>query len=111
MLQPQRLASVTDILEGNNDIFASSVSWWEIAIKIGIGKLDADYDVLYRFALKSGILMLPLHPSAVATLFSLPHYHKDPFDRMLIAQAVFESVQIITGDKIFAKYTDLAIVI
>lgn len=111
MLAPGRLSSVRNLLIGKNDIYVSIVSWWEIAIKIGIGKLDADYYILYRFALDSGILMLPLEASTIKHILSLPAHHKDPFDRMIIAQAISDSMQIITGDKIFTKYTDLAILV
>ena len=108
----ERITPVMDMLvDPAHDVYVSAVSWWEIAIKNRIGKLDVVLPDLRNGALENGFLELPLYADTAEVLRSLPEYHKDPFDHMLIAQAISESMYIITGDNIFAKYTDLAIVI
>ncbi len=108
----ERITPVTDLLvDPVHDVYVSAVSWWEIAIKNRIGKLDLVLPDLRKGVLENGFLELPLFAETAEVLGLLPEYHKDPFDHMLIAQAISESMHIITGDNIFAKYTDLAIVI
>jgi PIN domain nuclease of toxin-antitoxin system len=99
------------IESGENDVFISSVSWWEIAIKIGTGKLQVDISELRTEAAGCGLAELPLLGRHAETLASLPKFHKDPFDRMLIAQAISEPMRFVTGDSLLTKYTELAIVI
>ena len=95
---------VKSIIEnGENEIFVSAVTSWEISIKKSIGKLEApdDIDAIVE---KERFCKLPisLHHGEVAG--QLPNYHKDPFDRMLIAQAQVEGLSIITADSIFSDY-------
>ncbi len=90
-----------------NDVFVSAVSTWEIAIKVGIGKLtlpgDASEYVLGRIE-QAGLLPLSITPEHTFGVASLPAHHLDPFDRLLIAQAQAERMTIVTSDRAFAKY-------
>ena len=99
------------LLADENEVFVSTVSWWEIAIKTNIGKLDANLAELRVSAQESGFLELPLLGSHVQMLATLSRYHNDPFDHMLVAQAMAEPMRLITGDGVLAKYTPLVILI
>lgn len=81
----------------------SIVSIWEIAIKKALGKLQIS-DQLATFAQRTGVKILPINLARIATLESLPHHHRDPFDRMLIAEAMSENLQVLTADRNFALY-------
>ena len=95
------------LLADENEVYVSAVSWWEIAIKTRIGKLDADLAGLRAAALESGFIELPLLGSHAEALATLPIHHNDPFDHMLVAQAVAEPMRLITGDKVLSLYTSL----
>jgi PIN domain nuclease of toxin-antitoxin system len=95
------------LLADENEVFVSTVSWWEIAIKTRIGKLDASLPELRAAAQESGFLELPLLGLHAQMLATLPIYHNDPFDHMLVAQAMAEPMRLITGDEVLAKYTPL----
>jgi PIN domain nuclease of toxin-antitoxin system len=87
----------------DTQLIASVVSVWEIAIKRSIGKLEAPDDVIERID-EAGAELLTItarHAHATATL---PFHHRDPFDRLLIAQAQLEGCAIVTGDSAFPAY-------
>ncbi len=84
-------------------VFVSAVTAVEIAIKSALGKLDAPPDLEEEVCLR-GFSHLPLHYRHGAALRTLPMHHQDPFDRMLIAQAMREGLTIITHDRKFAEY-------
>lgn len=92
------------IIDGANVVFVSAVTAWEIAINQGIGKLTVphrgylDELRLHRF---TSLNITTEHALAVA---ELPHYHQDPFDRLLIAQAQVEKLTIVTGDARIKQY-------
>jgi PIN domain nuclease of toxin-antitoxin system len=91
------------ISEPNNHVIVSVASLWEIEIKRAVGKLIVDSG--YIDAIKSdGFELLGLHPSHVVGLQSLPLFHNDPFDRMIIAQALTERMILLTVDKMVKKY-------
>lgn len=103
-----RIEPVREILMNEeNDIFISAVSWWEIAIKIRIGKLNVDLERMRLHAQADGYRELPLEGRHTETLANLPRYHKDPFDHILLAQAITEPMRFITGDGVLAQYTPL----
>jgi PIN domain nuclease of toxin-antitoxin system len=91
----------------NNEIFLSSVSAWEIIVKNGIGKLPlpslAD-EFIASQRIKHEIDSLPLTEKAVFHLNKLPNHHKDPFDRMLICQAIEHDLTILTSDSLIVQY-------
>ena len=108
MTNSPRISPVSDLLlDADNDVFVSTVSWWEIAIKVRIGKINADVRELRAAASQSGFLELPLLGVHAEMLTSLPRHHNDPFDHMLVAQAMAEPMRLITGDSVLEKYTTL----
>jgi PIN domain nuclease of toxin-antitoxin system len=103
-----RIASVQSlILSDETEVFVSAVSWWELATKIAIGKLNADLPTLRQAAKESGFFELPVIGGHTEVLVKLPLLHRDPFDRMLVAQAMAEPMKLITADEILSKYTSL----
>ena len=84
-----------------NDVFISPVSYWEIAIKVRLGKLDlqSPYDeFMQRGIFGNDFMILPIEPKHTSLLTRLPLHHKDPFDRLLVAQAIVEGVAIVSVD-------------
>jgi PIN domain nuclease of toxin-antitoxin system len=105
-----RIAPVKDLLlDDENEVFVSSVSWWEIAIKTRLGKLNASLPELRATALESGFRELPLLGSHAEMLATMPRRHNDPFDHMLVAQAMAEPLRLITGDNVLSQYTPLVL--
>jgi len=95
------------ISDPNNAIAISPVTYWEIAIKISIGKysLPEPYEIFMDREISiNDFKILPIQPKHTAILIDLPFYHKDPFDRLLIAQASVEKIPIISNDQIFDQY-------
>ncbi len=95
------------IADPNNDLFLSAASGWEIAIKAQLGKLRV-HDELERFLAEqlsmNQISALPITMYHALHVKRLPLHHRDPFDRMLIAQSQLEAMPIITMDRIFSRY-------
>ena len=84
-------------------VFVSAVSAWEVAIKSALGKMTAKAamaDVLKDY----GFCELPVHIRHAEMLRSLPSHHRDPFDRLLIAQAMVEDLVIVSVDRAFKRY-------
>ena len=95
------------IINGNNKILISPASYWEIAIKISIGKLilHRPYQEFIDVCLNQyDFHILPITPQHTETVITLPFHHKDPFDRLLIAQAIVEKIPIVSVDTILDKY-------
>lgn len=84
----------------------SSASLWEIAIKSGLGRTDFQVDarLLRRGLLDNGYSELPIGSEHALALMSLPPLHKDPFDRILVAQATVEGILLLTVDSLVARY-------
>ena len=91
------------IVDPRNDVFVSSVSVWEISIKRSLGKLKAPEDLLSTIE-ASGLRELPVTFVHADHAGGLPPHHRDPFDRMLVAQAQVEGLTIVTHDSVIAKY-------
>lgn len=108
----RRLTKVyrTKILNAS-EVYVSSASIWEASIKIKLKKLDADIDQLMNAITKSGFMELPITALHAAAVFHLSDIHRDPFDRMLIAQAISEPLILLTADKELKNYSDLVEVI
>lgn len=96
-----------DIISSATEVYVSSVSLWEAAIKITFGKLDADITELAAQILPCGFIELPVTAKHVLQLMHLPDLHRDPFDRMLVAQAMCEPLRLLTADAQVASYSDL----
>jgi PIN domain nuclease of toxin-antitoxin system len=98
------------ILEAD-EVYVSSASIWEASIKVDLGKLEADVDMLVSEIPASGFLELPVRAIHAATVRHLPDIHRDPFDRLLVAQAMSEPLRLVTSDGHLSKYTDLVITV
>lgn len=96
-------APTAAIEEGDAEVFVSTASLWEIAIKASIGKLDAPDELPERVA-EMGFELLPVSSDHAWHVRSLPLHHRDPFDRLLIAQAQLERLPIVTADPAFEAY-------
>ena len=94
------------ILDSDNDLFFSVASIWEIAIKSQLGRADFDVDshLLRRGLIDNGYLELTINAEHALTVMGLPPLHKDPFDRMLVAQATVEGFVLLTSDEQVAAY-------
>jgi PIN domain nuclease of toxin-antitoxin system len=95
----------TLISDPNNQVFVSAISVWEISIKVGIGKLEADLKEILTAIPNSGFLALPFSLEHAAAVHNLPDLHKDPFDRALLAQAQIEPMHLLTHDGVLASYS------
>lgn len=94
------------ILASENDLFFSAASIWEIAIKRQLGRDDFEVDphLLRRGLIDNGYLELTINAEHALAVLALPHLHKDPFDRMLVAQATVEGFVLLTSDQQVAAY-------
>lgn len=95
------------IADGQNDLFFSAASGWEIAIKANLGKLEVPDD-LERFVneqlSRNAIQVLPIYLSHALHVYALPDRHRDPFDRLLVSQAILEKLTVLSSDPQFARY-------
>jgi len=95
------------ILDARSRLHLSVASWWEIGVKISIGKLDLHprwATVFKREMQNNEIAWLPVHPEHCEQVATLPFHHRDPFDRMLIAQAQQEKMTILSADENMRGY-------
>lgn len=108
-LQPKWLSATARALfeDTSNQLLFSVASIWEVAIKRALGRSDflCDPTLLRRGLLDNGYEELPVEGVHAIAVSSLPPIHKDPFDRMLIAQAVHEGITLITADPRIAQYS------
>jgi PIN domain nuclease of toxin-antitoxin system len=90
----------------DNELFFSAASLWEVAIKSSLGRSDfaADARILRRGLLDNGYSELPVVSEHAVAIVGLPVIHKDPFDRILIAQAMIEGITLLTADAVVAQY-------
>lgn len=106
--EPSRLSTDARALieTSENELFFSAASLWEIAIKRGLGRDDFQVDarLLRRGLLDNGYSELPIGSEHAIAIDSLPSIHKDPFDRMLAAQAMVEGITLLTTDALLAQY-------
>lgn len=93
------------------EVYVSAASIWEATIKIGLKKLDASIDQLVEAVHESGFLELPITMHHAKTVSKLSDIHRDPFDRILIAQAIVEPLTFLTADAGLKNYSDLVEVI
>jgi len=89
-----------------NTLLFSSASIWEVVIKHGLGRDDFNIDPasLYSGLISAGYLELPVTGKHSLLVTGLPPLHKDPFDRILLAQAAFEDITLLTSDSLIAQY-------
>jgi len=113
LLRTERLTGEFQALlqHSDNDAFFSSASIWEIAIKTGLGREDFRVDPMHlaQEARRVGFLELPVRADAAARVLELPYHHRDPFDRLLVAQAITEDMQLYTADRRLLLYSNLVV--
>ena len=100
-------AEAADLIDDpDNELFFSAASTWEIAIKTGLGRADFAVDprLLRRGLLDNGYIELPITSQHTVAVADLPPHHKDPFDRLLVAQAIVEGIVLLTSDKVVGAY-------
>ena len=103
----ERLSQRVRTLLPASDVWISVASIWEIITKVRVGKLTLPKPVANYLSEKlkaNGVLILPITFDHVKRLEGLPLHHRDPFDRILIAQSLEERVPVITSDPLFARY-------
>jgi PIN domain nuclease of toxin-antitoxin system len=112
---PHRLGpqARSEIEDHNNEVLFSAASIWEIAIKSALKRADfaVSPDTVQKAAIQVGFTELPVRSGAAARVASLASYHRDPFDRLLIAQALSEHTPFYTADDQLARYSELVRVI
>jgi PIN domain nuclease of toxin-antitoxin system len=103
---PERISPTIRQSVGTGPIYLSVISYWEVALKSGKGKLDVgDPRVWWPEALdKLAATPLPLRPEHISEICQLDPIHSDPFDRVLIAQAIVEKMALVTTDGVITKY-------
>lgn len=101
---PKLSQKARDLIQNANLVFVSSASLWEIANKHALGKLSVSADFVKKAMEQSGATFLPVMPEHCLALATLPPIHSDPFDRMLIAQAITEPLHLITHDEKLQGY-------
>jgi PIN domain nuclease of toxin-antitoxin system len=93
--------------EPSTDLLVSPASFWEIAIKISIGKYSLGKDLaefMERHMDQNDMILLPITARHAAVVAGLPFHHRDPFDRLLIAQAMTERIPLVSSDRVFDRY-------
>ena len=107
---PEKLSEKTQALlqASDNSLFFSSASIWEIVIKLGLGRKDFKVDPsrLRKMLMQNGYAEISITAEHALKIESLPALHKDPFDRLLLAQARAEGMMLLTLDLLIAQYQD-----
>lgn len=106
--EPERLSprARQQINDARNELLFSAASLWEVAIKSGLGREDFRVEprVLRRALLDNGYVELPVTSEHAVNVDALPPLHKDPFDRLLLSQAMVEGITLLTADAQLARY-------
>ena len=108
---PHLSAAARTKIVSATDVYVSSASIWEASIKVGIGKLEVDIDQLVAEIDNSGFRELPVSAKHAAMVTRLPDIHRDPFDRILVAQALCEPLRLLTADNMLSGYSELVLAI
>lgn len=99
------------IIQNAVEVYVSSASIWEATIKVRLGKLDVQIDDLVKAIYSSGFLELPITAEHAAATERLLDLHRDPFDRILLAQAITEPLTFLTADALLKDYSTLVTII
>lgn len=100
---PRLRATTRAAIADAGDVIVSVVTPWELGIKVALGKLDMPDDLLDQVR-SNGFDLLPISDTHAVAAAALPLLHRDPFDRMLIAQATIERLTLVTADAVFGAY-------
>jgi PIN domain nuclease of toxin-antitoxin system len=99
------------LIDGAEAVFVSSATIWEIAIKVRLGKLKADPEQLIAEIWSNGFEELPVVSRHAKAIAKLPRHHGDPFDLLLVAQAITEPMRLLTADPLLAAYSELVVTV
>ena len=115
LAEPDKLGSkARSVIEDpENEVLFSAASIWEVAIKAGLGRPDFAFDPheVARGVVEAGFVALPVRADAAAQVAGLPLYHRDPFDRLLVAQAMAGPLRLLTADPLLLPYSELVTLI
>ena len=115
LAEPHRLDATTlaALEDSENEVLFSAASIWEIAIKSALGRADFQIrpEQVLQAAQETGFVELPVRGRAAARVAGLPPHHRDPFDRLLIAQALAEPVRFYTADPLLPPYSELVVLV
>lgn len=100
-----------EYIENADKVYVSSASIWEASIKVHLGKLDVNIELLISKIISDDFIELPISMKHAATILHLPSHHRDPFDRILIAQALSEPLRFLTSDKTLKIYSELVTIV
>jgi PIN domain nuclease of toxin-antitoxin system len=106
---PKLSPKAKKLIETATEVYISAATFWEMSIKIGLGKLTADLEEIREYCRDSGFIELPFSVEHAIAVKDLEHHHRDPFDRLIVAAAITEPMKLITSDAMVAKYTSLAV--
>ena len=104
---PKLKRAARQTIRAAEEVHVSAASIWEIAIKAGLGRLEGDASALLEAIASSGFRELPVSGAHAAAVQRLPPHHGDPFDRILIAQAIAEPLHLMTAEPVLARYSEL----
>ncbi len=107
--EPELTDEARKIMGAADAIFVSSATIWEIAIKARLGKIKAAPEKMRNAIAESGFQELPVFARHAVGVAKLPLHHHDPFDRLLVAQAIDEPMKLVTADTQLAVYSELVI--
>lgn len=105
---PDKLSSEARSLIGDADeIYVSAASIWEMSLKASLGKLEIDIEKTMNELLELGVTELPVSWRHMQQVKRIPRLHRDPFDHILVAQAIVEPLILLTHDQVLSQYSDL----
>ena len=111
LISPERLKPEVQIQlsDAENTVYFSAASIWEVAIKSSLNKADFNFspDDINRLAIETGFTELAIQAQHTFAIASMTWHHRDPFDRLLIAQALSLPAYLLTSDSVLAQYTEL----
>jgi PIN domain nuclease of toxin-antitoxin system len=108
---PKLSGKARTLIDNAAEIYVSAATFWEMAIKVGLGKLNVDLEEIRQCCIESGFIELPVSAEHAIAVKDLEPHHRDPFDRIIVATAMSEPMKLMTADPIMARYTSLAILI
>ena len=108
---PKLSEKARKLIENAAEIYVSAATFWEMAIKVGVGKLNVDIDEIRECCREIGFVELPITSEHAIAVKDLEHHHNDPFDRLIVATAMNEPMRLLTADPQLAQYTSLVILV
>ncbi|MEQ7921483.1 type II toxin-antitoxin system VapC family toxin [Xanthomonas sp. WHRI 1810A] len=108
---PRLSPKARKMIDTATEIYVSAATFWEMSIKVGLGKLNADLDEIREYCRESGFIELPIAVEHAIAVKDVEHHHRDPFDRLIVATAMTEPMKLLTSDPMVARYSSLAVLV